>query len=70
MRLWGWTENAREAGIADEEVQSGNVPGTGPSQLTEEMQGASHRNSVNSQLNFGVIPWFNMVNHKYHGQSS
>ncbi|WFD36755.1 hypothetical protein MCUN1_003642 [Malassezia cuniculi] len=70
LRFWGWTENEREVALASEEVASGNVPGFGKSQLTDEMQGAAFRNSVNSQLNFGIIPWFNFVNHKYHGQSN
>lgn len=70
MRFWGWTENDREVELAKDEVESGKVPGYGKSQLTDELQGAAYRNSANSQLNFGVMPWFNLVNHKYHGQSN
>lgn len=54
VRFWGWTENDREQAIAKEEVASGAVPGIGPSQLSEEMQGAAFRNSYFSQLNFGA----------------
>lgn len=46
----------------------------GESSLSPEMQGVAFRNSVFSQLNLGkclaltpaVVPWFNLVNHKYH----
>jgi len=50
FRFWGWSENERQ----------------GESSLSDEMQGVAHRNSVFSQLNLAVLPWFNVVNHKYH----
>ena len=65
-RFWGWSENEREQQRAQEEAQSGTVIGQGESSLSDEMQGVAHRNSVFSQLNLAVLPWFNVVNHKYH----
>ena len=66
FRFWGWSENEREQQRAREEAQSGTVIGQGESSLSDEMQGVAHRNSVFSQLNLAVLPWFNVVNHKYH----
>ena len=66
FRFWGWSENEREQQRAQEEAQSGTVIGQGESSLSDEMQGVAHRNSVFSQLNLAVLPWFNVVNHKYH----
>ena len=80
FRFWGWSENEREQSLASKEKESGDVPGFGKSSLSEEVQGSAFRNSLFSQLNFGVylgdgsgvltdaavIPWFNLVNHKYH----
>lgn len=80
FRFWGWSENEREQSLASKEKESGDVPGFGKSSLSEEVQGSAFRNSLFSQLNFGVyhgggdgvlteaavIPWFNFVNHKYH----
>lgn len=55
VRFWGWTENEREQGIAEQEKENGApVPGFGKSHLSEEMQGAAFRNSLHSQLNFGT----------------
>ncbi|WFD32493.1 hypothetical protein MSPP1_003541 [Malassezia sp. CBS 17886] len=69
FRFWGWTENKREAEIAHAAADKGSVPGEGKSALSEEMQGAAFRNSLFSQLNFAVFPWFNVVNHKFHGSA-
>lgn len=66
VRFWGWTENEREQAHAQAEVAAGKAPGFGTSSLSDEMQGAAFRNSVFSQLNFAVMPWFNFVNHNYH----
>lgn len=75
VRFWGWTENEREQSMAQAEAASGTVIGQGKGTLTKEMQGAAHRNSLFSQLNLGtypplmaaVLPWFNLVDHEYHG---
>ncbi len=37
------------------------------SDLTPYMQGVAHRNSAFSQLKFSTLPWFNLVDHPYHG---
>ncbi|WFD04014.1 hypothetical protein MOBT1_002711 [Malassezia obtusa] len=74
FRLWGWSENEREQERAKSDAEAGKVPGMGESSLSPEMQGVAFRNSVFSQLNLGkclaltpaVVPWFNLVNHKYH----
>ncbi|WFD40876.1 uncharacterized protein MJAP1_003867 [Malassezia japonica] len=70
FRFWGWTENDREHERAKEEVASGKVAGIGASSLSPEMQGAAFRNSLFSQLNFAIMPWFNLVNHDHHAPSS
>ncbi|WFD24599.1 hypothetical protein MEQU1_003302 [Malassezia equina] len=67
FRFWGWSENEREQSMAQAEAASGNVIGQGKSTLTKEMQGAAYRNSIFSQLNLAVLPWFNLVDHEYHG---
>lgn len=54
VRFWGWSENEREQEMAKEESAKGTVPGFGQSNMTEEMQGAAHRNSIFSQLNLGM----------------
>lgn len=41
--------------------------GYGESDLSPYMQGVAARNSAYSQLHFSVLPWFNAVNHSYHG---
>ncbi|WFD00335.1 hypothetical protein MYAM1_003083 [Malassezia yamatoensis] len=69
FRLWGVTENEREQEQAKADVEAGKVPGFGDSSLSSEMQGFAFRNSVNSQLSLAVLPWFNFVNHQYHGST-
>ncbi|PWN19935.1 hypothetical protein BCV69DRAFT_249854, partial [Microstroma glucosiphilum] len=66
MRLWGWTENEPELKRAIEEGPEafGDVT---KSSLDPYLQGVAHRNSVWSQLKFSTMPWFNVVNHGYHG---
>ncbi|PWN26673.1 hypothetical protein BDZ90DRAFT_253314 [Jaminaea rosea] len=67
LRLWGWTENEAEVNRAKEEAPDA-FPSTGKtSSLEPYMQGVAHRNSVWSQLKFGVMPWFNLVDHPHHG---
>ncbi|GAA6062919.1 hypothetical protein JCM10212_007150 [Sporobolomyces blumeae] len=70
LRLWGWKENAREQEMDKAELtalaQQGK-PLYGSTDLPEYIQGVAHRNSMWSQLKFGVLPWFNLVNHQHHG---
>ena len=64
MRLWGWKENAKEVARAQEEgIEAVNKP----SSLDQYIQDVAYRNSAWSQLNFAIMPWFNLVNHKHHG---
>ncbi|GAA5990550.1 hypothetical protein JCM11641_002575 [Rhodosporidiobolus odoratus] len=70
LRLWGWRENAIEQARDKEELSAlaaAGKPLYGESDLPEYIQGVAHRNSMWSQLKFGVLPWFNLVNHPYHG---
>jgi len=39
----------------------------GTSSQPEHMQRVAVQNSRHSQLFFAVFPWFNLVNHPYHG---
>ncbi|GAA5921235.1 hypothetical protein JCM6882_005820, partial [Rhodosporidiobolus microsporus] len=69
-RLWGWRENALEQSRDKEELSALAAQGKplyGETDLPEYIQGVAHRNSMWSQLKFGVLPWFNLVNHPYHG---
>ncbi|PKI85494.1 hypothetical protein MVES_000066 [Malassezia vespertilionis] len=70
FRFWGWSENEREVERAKKDKEAGKVIGRGESSLSDEMQGAAFRNSLYSQLNFAVLPWFNFVNHKFHDTPS
>ncbi|GAA5832515.1 hypothetical protein JCM11251_001355 [Rhodosporidiobolus azoricus] len=70
LRLWGWKENALEQARDKEELSAlaaAGKPLYGETDLPEYIQGVAHRNSMWSQLKFGVLPWFNLVNHPYHG---
>ncbi|GAA6022726.1 hypothetical protein JCM10207_008079 [Rhodosporidiobolus poonsookiae] len=70
LRLWGWKENGVEAARDKEELSALAAQGKplyGETDLPEYIQGVAHRNSMWSQLKFGVLPWFNLVNHPYHG---
>ncbi|KAL8276999.1 hypothetical protein RQP46_010634 [Phenoliferia psychrophenolica] len=70
LRLWGWTENALEQkrDLADlSALAAQGKPLYGETDLPEYVQGVAHRNSQWSQLKFGVLPWFNFVNHNHHG---
>ncbi|GAA6040292.1 hypothetical protein JCM8097_009404 [Rhodosporidiobolus ruineniae] len=71
LRLWGWKENAIERERDQAELSALAAQGKplyGETDLPEYIQGVAHRNSMWSQLKFGVLPWFNLVNHPYHGQ--
>ena len=39
----------------------------GVSELEEHHQHMAARNSRNSNLFLGIMPWFNVVNHNHHG---
>ncbi|GAA5999670.1 uncharacterized protein JCM10292_003686 [Rhodotorula paludigena] len=70
LRLWGWKENAAEQEQDRAELTARAKAGQalyGESELPEYIQGVAHRNSMWSQLKFGVLPWFNFVNHPFHG---
>ncbi|GAA5922520.1 hypothetical protein JCM21900_004636 [Sporobolomyces salmonicolor] len=70
LRLWGWTENSIEQARDQAEMSAlakAGKPLYGETDLPEYIQGVAHRNSMWSQLKFGVLPWFNVVNHPHHG---
>jgi hypothetical protein len=70
VRFYGASENAREVEMDMREmvnkVKKGE-PLYGVSDLTPHMQGVAARQSRYSALFFGVMPWFNFVNHNQHG---
>ncbi|KAL2173607.1 C-terminal of NADH-ubiquinone oxidoreductase 21 kDa subunit-domain-containing protein [Thermothelomyces heterothallicus CBS 202.75] len=70
VRFYGMSENAREVEMDMREmvdkVKAGQ-PLYGESRLTPAMQGVAARQSRYSALFFGVLPWFNFVNHNQHG---
>lgn len=60
MRMWGWKENELEQKRDMEELTAlakAGKPLYGGTDLPEYMQGVAHRNSLWSQLKFGVMPW-------------
>ncbi|KAL9078749.1 MAG: hypothetical protein Q9157_002337 [Trypethelium eluteriae] len=69
-RFYGLTENRREIDLDMREmvdkVKKGE-PLYGHSSLSEHMQGVAARNSRYSGLFLYAIPWFNFVNHPFHG---
>ncbi|POY70074.1 hypothetical protein BMF94_6926 [Rhodotorula taiwanensis] len=70
LRLWGWKENELEQTRDRDELGQlarEGKPLYGETDLPEYIQGVAHRNSMWSQLKFGVLPWFNFVNHQHHG---
>ncbi|KAL2258013.1 hypothetical protein VTK26DRAFT_8839 [Humicola hyalothermophila] len=70
FRFYGMTENAREVEMDMREMTDrvkAGLPLYGESQLTPAMQGVAARQSRYSALFFGVLPWFNFVNHSQHG---
>ncbi|KAG8760659.1 hypothetical protein FRC14_002340 [Serendipita sp. 396] len=69
-RFWGWTENNREQKLDRVEMTKKIASGEalyGESPQPEHMQKVAVSNSRHSQLFFSVMPWFNFVNHPYHG---
>ncbi|KAF2016248.1 NADH-ubiquinone oxidoreductase-like protein 21 kDa subunit [Aaosphaeria arxii CBS 175.79] len=69
-RFYGARENRREVEMDMREmvdkVKRGE-PLYGKSEMSEYLQGVSHRNSRYSAVFAHVIPWPNLVNHPYHG---
>lgn len=58
--MWGWTENAAEQKRDLKELSAlakAGKPLYGTTDLPEYVQGVAHRNSLWSQLKFGVLPW-------------
>ncbi|RUS14920.1 NADH-ubiquinone oxidoreductase complex I, 21 kDa subunit-domain-containing protein [Endogone sp. FLAS-F59071] len=70
LRFWGCTENAAEVekdyAEMTQRIKEGK-PLYGESQMSPYLQGVAARNSRYGQLKFSAIPWFNVVNHPYHG---
>lgn len=70
FRFWGWSENKREEEMDLAELRQRAQEGKplyGESNQPLWVQGAAHQNSAFSQLKMHAIPWFNLVNHPYHG---
>ncbi|KAI9890161.1 MAG: hypothetical protein M1814_004442 [Vezdaea aestivalis] len=70
LRFYGWRENAREVEMDKREmvdrIKKGQKP-YGDSTMSPYLQGVAARNSRHSTLFIHTIPWFNFVNHEYHG---
>ncbi|KAH9479512.1 NADH-ubiquinone oxidoreductase 20.9 kDa subunit [Psilocybe cubensis] len=69
-RFWGWSENKREEELDLAELRERAQDGKslyGNSPQPAWVQQAAASNSTWSQLNFGVLPMFNFVNHTHHG---
>ncbi|PNS17143.1 NADH-ubiquinone oxidoreductase 20 subunit [Sphaceloma murrayae] len=70
QRFYGFTENRREVELDMREmtdrVKRGE-PLYGTSRLSEYMQGVASRQTRYTGLNLAIMPWFNFVNHPYHG---
>jgi C-terminal of NADH-ubiquinone oxidoreductase 21 kDa subunit len=70
VRFLGLSENSREVDKDMREMVDKvkrREPLYGTSELPLDMQGMAARNSRNSVFLLGVLPWFNLVNHPYHG---
>lgn len=70
LRLLGARENKREYDMDMIEMKAKiaqNKPLYGESELTEDQQAKAARNSRFSALFMFAFPWFNVVNHPYHG---
>ncbi|ORX38247.1 C-terminal of NADH-ubiquinone oxidoreductase 21 kDa subunit-domain-containing protein [Kockovaella imperatae] len=69
-RFWGASENSREVkkdfAELSNRAQKG-LPIYGSSSLSPYMQAVAARNSTFSQFMMVALPWFNVVNHPYHG---
>ncbi|KAJ1937106.1 hypothetical protein EC988_007987 [Linderina pennispora] len=71
-RFWGASENTREIQKYRAEyrkLKAQGKPMYSPSSLPLNVQRVSAEYSTGAFLNFDVIPWFNVTNHGYHGQS-
>ncbi|KAJ1742846.1 hypothetical protein LPJ79_002049 [Coemansia sp. RSA 1821] len=71
-RFWGLSENAREIRMYREEYRRLKAEGKsmhGTSSLPLSVQRTAAGYSTGAFLNFDVMPWFNFVNHPFHGQS-
>ncbi|KAJ2501716.1 hypothetical protein GGH96_001680 [Coemansia sp. RSA 1972] len=71
-RFWGTSENAREIKKYREEYRRLKAEGKsmhGTSSLPLSIQRISSEYSTGAFLHFDVAPWFNFVNHPFHGQS-
>ncbi|KAJ2350616.1 hypothetical protein GGF43_004274 [Coemansia sp. RSA 2618] len=71
-RFWGTSENAREIRMYREEyrrLKAQGKPMHGTSSLPLSIQRTSSEYSTGAFMNFDVIPWFNFINHPFHGQS-
>ncbi|TDL24032.1 hypothetical protein BD410DRAFT_786750 [Rickenella mellea] len=70
FRFWGWRENKREQekDLAElsQRAREGK-PLYGESDQPMWVQAAAYRNSAFSQLKFSAFPFFNLVNHPFHG---
>jgi len=69
-RFLGWTENEREQKMQHEEftqIARSGRPIWGESTIQPWIQTVAHHNSQFAHLKFSTIPWFNFVNHPYHG---
>ncbi|KAH3665122.1 hypothetical protein OGATHE_003937 [Ogataea polymorpha] len=70
QRFKGQAENEREVKKDRYEVKkllSQNMNPYGVSSLTPYLQDVASRNSKDSHMMLGIIPWFNFVNHQNHG---
>ncbi|KAG8626411.1 hypothetical protein KVT40_005356 [Elsinoe batatas] len=69
-RFYGFTENRREVELdmreMTDKVKKGE-PLYGTSSLSEYMQGVASRQTRYTGVNLAILPWFNFVNHPYHG---
>ncbi|PSK56013.1 NADH-ubiquinone oxidoreductase 20 subunit [Elsinoe australis] len=69
-RFYGFTENRREVEKdmreMTDKVKKGE-PLYGKSHLSEYMQGVASRQTRYTGVNLHILPWFNFVNHPYHG---
>lgn len=70
FRFWGWSENKREEEMDIAEMKQRVSEGKslyGDSDQPMWVRNAAHNSSAFSQLKLHAFPWFNLVNHPYHG---
>ncbi|CAG8471388.1 7501_t:CDS:2 [Ambispora leptoticha] len=70
LRFWGWTENEREYDLDMKEMKQRLKEGKslyGESDLDLFNQASAARQSRYAALKFSWLPWFNFVNHPFHG---